>query len=104
MRPETAIAQLRHLYKQMVSGEVKFIAMAATGLLGPAIESLEPAVAELATLRTTVEELRAENEKLKAAIPEDLCPVCDGERRIWNVVLDLSTDCGNCAGTGRVKP
>lgn len=37
-----AVGQLRHLYKQMLSGSVRDTAQAARGLLGPAIEKLEP--------------------------------------------------------------
>jgi hypothetical protein len=37
-----AVGQLRHLYKHMLSGNVKDTAEAARGLLGPAIEKLEP--------------------------------------------------------------
>ena len=40
----SAIAQLRHLYANMINGEVRDTASAkriATGLLGPAIEELE---------------------------------------------------------------
>lgn len=40
-RREWAIAQLRHLYKQMVCGDVKDTKQAAHGLLGPAIAALE---------------------------------------------------------------
>jgi len=36
-----SIAQLRHLYQQMVSGEVKDTKQAAEGLLEPVIEKLE---------------------------------------------------------------
>ncbi len=36
-----ALAQLRHLYAQMVGGHVKDCAGAARGLLGPSIETLE---------------------------------------------------------------
>jgi hypothetical protein len=40
-----ALAQLRHLYAQMVEGRVKAQEHAAIGLLGPAIEELEKAQA-----------------------------------------------------------
>lgn len=43
--PEFALAQLRHLYKQMVAGEVRDTRVAAQGLLGPALECLELAIA-----------------------------------------------------------
>lgn len=36
-----AIAQLRHLYAQMIGGHVTDCAEAARGILGPAIERLE---------------------------------------------------------------
>ena len=35
------LGQLRHLYQQMLNGQVKDTAQAARGLLGPAIEFLE---------------------------------------------------------------
>lgn len=35
------LADLRHLYQQMLDGQVKDTAEAARGLLGPAIEELE---------------------------------------------------------------
>ena len=38
-----ALAQLRHLYAQMLGGQVRDCAQAARGLLGPAIEMLERA-------------------------------------------------------------
>lgn len=41
MSTEHAIAQLRHLYSQMVGGYVRYPAEAARGLLGPAIAELE---------------------------------------------------------------
>lgn len=44
MTRDTAIAQLRHLYSQMISGDVKDTAEAARGLLGPAIEALEQTI------------------------------------------------------------
>jgi hypothetical protein len=40
--PKTALAQLRHLYQQMLDGAVHNTAEAARGLLGPALEALEP--------------------------------------------------------------
>lgn len=52
----TALAQLRHLYAQMLAGEVIDTAEAARGLLGPAIERLEvqqhETAAEFERLRT----------------------------------------------------
>lgn len=39
--PRCALAQLRHLYDQMVNGHVKDCPEAARGLLGPAIAGLE---------------------------------------------------------------
>jgi hypothetical protein len=36
-----AIAQLRHLYGQMIRGKVVDVQQAATGLLGPALATLE---------------------------------------------------------------
>ncbi len=36
-----AIAQLRHLYRQMLAGQVRNAGEAAAGLLGPSIEVLE---------------------------------------------------------------
>jgi len=41
MSRESAIAQLRHLYRQMICHEVHDTAEAARGLLGPAIAELE---------------------------------------------------------------
>lgn len=41
MNRETALAQLRHLYAQMLNGSVKDLPEAARGLLGPAIAALE---------------------------------------------------------------
>lgn len=46
MKPPTsdfafALGQLRHLYKQMLAGDVVDTSRAARGLLGPAIEILE---------------------------------------------------------------
>ena len=38
---ERSIAQLRHLYQQMLDGNVKDTEQAALGLLGPVIEDLE---------------------------------------------------------------
>lgn len=46
MSASHAIAQLRHLYKQMIAGEVRDTAQAARGLLGPAIVKLEHAGAK----------------------------------------------------------
>lgn len=43
-----AIGNLRHLYRQMIGGQVKDVAEAARGLLGPAIETLEVATARRA--------------------------------------------------------
>lgn len=42
--PVFALGQLRHLYAQMLSGDVKDTAEAARGLLGPSIEACERAL------------------------------------------------------------
>lgn len=50
----TAVANLRHLYAQMIGGQVRDTASAkriAEGLLGPAIESLERAGAKAPAFR-----------------------------------------------------
>ncbi len=40
-RVKFELAQLRHLYKQMVNNEIKFQSEAANGLLAPAIVTFE---------------------------------------------------------------
>lgn len=50
----TAVANLRHLYAQMIGGQVRDTASAkriAEGLLGPAIESLERTCAKAPAFR-----------------------------------------------------
>ena len=41
IKTDWALGQLRHLYQQMLDGQVTDVRTAATGLLGPAIEGLE---------------------------------------------------------------
>lgn len=48
MSIDFAIAQLRHLYQQMLDGQVRDTAQAARYLLGPAIEDIERAETERA--------------------------------------------------------
>ena len=65
MTPEQALAQLRHLYAQMINGLVQDTYGAAHGLLGPAIEALET---------TALENIKLKEENLRLAnqIPEDV--------------------------------
>jgi len=48
MSLDHAVAQLRHLYSQMIGGDVRYPAEAAKGLLGPAIPEIERAAASRA--------------------------------------------------------
>jgi hypothetical protein len=56
MKHSTAIAQLRHLYQQMMGGHVSDTIGAAEGLLGPAIEALEESQRRLASDMVFIDE------------------------------------------------
>ncbi len=67
MRLDGALAQLRHLYAQMLSGDVRDTAEAARGLLGPAIERIEVSAAEFRALHEAVHADVKPNEALVEA-------------------------------------
>lgn len=48
---EQALADLRHLYQQMLAGHIHNTKMAAEGLLGPAIKKLEQTTRKLNSVK-----------------------------------------------------
>lgn len=80
-----AVGNLRHLYRQMMNGGVLDTAQAARGLLGPAIEALEPLTTPAAT---PAAEPSAREPAALAAQPSHPIP----EGRVWIGTIQPSAE------------
>lgn len=84
MKIDYEIAQLRHLYKQMINGEVKDVKSAARGLLAPVIERLENM-----TNNKNTNELESEGTKIAAEIRAEYQKPIDVTVRLRQGDIDL---------------